>query len=220
MVAALAPQLQPTRKRKETRGRARAGLPHSRLHLLPRAGATSSPLSALQSRVFSIRGLTVSGRASGKSFSTTTANYRLLVEQGGANTRARAKLQHEPLHVACLGNWGEVVRFLLSEGRVDVEAPDKNGMRCLHLAVQRNRLEAIRELLKHGCVGDLSCFSRSSGIPENRRNGILRKFQSTPARRTVKFTTQQLVCHERSEGEPFKVGLAIPFRGFKRILVL
>lgn len=79
-------------------------------------------------------------------------NERLLVEQGGANTRARAKLLHEPLHVACLGNWGEVVKFLLSKGHVDVEAPDKNGTRCLHLAVQRNRLEAIRELLKHGYV--------------------------------------------------------------------
>lgn len=77
-------------------------------------------------------------------------NDRLLVKKGGSNTRARAKLLHEPLHVACLGNWGEVVKFLLSEGHVDVEAADKNGMRCLHLAVQRNRLEAIRELLKHG----------------------------------------------------------------------
>lgn len=78
---------------------------------------------------------------------------RLLVEKAGADSRARAKVMHEPLHVACLGNWGQVVKFLLSEGDVDVEAADKNGMRSLHLAVQRNRLEAIRELLKHGCGG-------------------------------------------------------------------
>lgn len=80
---------------------------------------------------------------------------RLLVEKAGADSRARAKVMHEPLHVACLGNWGQVVKFLLSEGNVDVEAADKNGMRSLHLAVQRNRLEAIRELLKHG-YGDFS----------------------------------------------------------------
>lgn len=72
------------------------------------------------------------------------------MEEGRADTRARAKLQHEPLHVACLGNWGEVVRFLLTEANADAEAKDKNGKRCLHLAVERNRLEAIRELLKHG----------------------------------------------------------------------
>lgn len=91
----------------------------------------------------------------------TVGDGRLLVEKGGANTRARAKLLHEPLHVACLGNWGEVVKFLLGEGRVDVEAADKNGMRCLHLAVQRNRLEAIRELLKHGWVRGVSGASRT-----------------------------------------------------------
>lgn len=75
---------------------------------------------------------------------------RLLVQEGGANTRAAGKLQHEPLHVACLGNWGEVVNFLLHEGHADVEALDKNGNTCLHLAVKGNRLKALRELLDHG----------------------------------------------------------------------
>lgn len=74
----------------------------------------------------------------------------MLVEKGGADTRARAKLKHEPLHIACLGNWGKVVRFLLAEGNADAEVPDKNGKTCLHLAVERNRLDAIRVLLRHG----------------------------------------------------------------------
>lgn len=77
-------------------------------------------------------------------------NPRLLVSVGEADTRAKAKLQHEPLHVACLGNWGQVVKFLLTEGHADAEARDKNGMSCLHLAIERNRLESILELTKHG----------------------------------------------------------------------
>lgn len=75
---------------------------------------------------------------------------RLLVEEGKADTRARAKVHHQPLHVACLENRGEIVRFLLTKGKADVEAPDKNGKRCLHLALERNKLDAIRELLKYG----------------------------------------------------------------------
>lgn len=75
---------------------------------------------------------------------------RLLVEQGGANPRAVAKLRHEPLHVACLHNWGSIVKYLLEEGKADVEAPDKNGRRPLHLAIEANKLGSIRELLKHG----------------------------------------------------------------------
>lgn len=72
------------------------------------------------------------------------------MDVGAADTRAKAKLQHEPLHVACLGNWGEVVKFLLQEGNADAEARDKNGMNCLHLAIERNKLESILELTKHG----------------------------------------------------------------------
>lgn len=75
---------------------------------------------------------------------------RLLVGVGEADTRAKAKLQHEPLHVACLGNWGQVVKFLLTEGHADAEARDKNGMSPLHLAIERNKLESILELTKHG----------------------------------------------------------------------
>lgn len=75
---------------------------------------------------------------------------RLLVGVGAADTRAKAKLQHEPLHVACLGNCGEVVNFLLTQGNADAEARDKNGMTCLHLAIERNKLESILELTKHG----------------------------------------------------------------------
>lgn len=75
---------------------------------------------------------------------------RLLVEKGGANTRAVAKLQHQPLHVACLANRGSVVRYLLSKGGADAEVADKNGNRPLHLALEANKLESIRELLKHG----------------------------------------------------------------------
>lgn len=106
----------------------------------------ASPHTAAQARLTK----TISPLVRTPPYEHAYCNARTLVEKGGADTRARAKLQHEPLHVACLGNWGEVVQFLLSEGRVDVEAVDKNGMRCLHLAVHRNRLEAIRELLKHG----------------------------------------------------------------------
>lgn len=61
-----------------------------------------------------------------------------------------AKLKHEPLHVACLGNWGSIVKYLLEEGKADMEAPDKNGKRPLHLAIEANKLESVRELLKHG----------------------------------------------------------------------
>ena len=78
---------------------------------------------------------------------------RLLLDEGGADIRARAKVGHEPLHVACLGNWGEVVKFLVTKG-ADPETIDKNGKRCIHLAVEGNRVEAIRELLNQRKVID------------------------------------------------------------------
>lgn len=75
---------------------------------------------------------------------------RLLVEKGGADVRAVAKVLHEPLHVACLGNWGLVVRYLLTEAHADVEAADKNGKRPLYLAVEANKLDSVAEVLRHG----------------------------------------------------------------------
>lgn len=158
------PVLPSVRTEKKTRGRFLAPQATSK-----RKDTRAAPAGLSQSTPFSVHtsGLQVATLMRGSRSEMFAIDYcflfctgkmfrmeRLLVEQGGANTRARAKLLHEPLHVACLGNWGEVVNFLLTEGHVDVEAPDKNGMRCLHLAVQKNRLEAIRELLKHGC----ECF--------------------------------------------------------------
>lgn len=79
--------------------------------------------------------------------------FRLLLDEGGADIRARAKVGHEPLHVACLGNWGKVVKFLLTKG-ANPESIDNNGKRCIHLAVEGNRVEAIRELLNQRKVYD------------------------------------------------------------------
>lgn len=135
--------------------------------------------------------------------------------------------------MACIGNWGEVVRFLLVRG-VDAESPDKTGRRCLHLSVERNRLEAIRELLNHrysieisGRVSPPPAAFRAHPSPVNRpaQKAISAKSSaaSHPASRHVVVSGTEREIATKEQGpcviKSVDALLAKPFRTQPRLTV-
>ena len=56
--------------------------------------------------------------------------------------------QNTPLHVACMHNNREVLKFLLDKG-ADVTARNKRNMTCLDVAIEWEAGEVAKTLLRH-----------------------------------------------------------------------
>jgi len=96
---------------------------------------------------FSPDGFTLLGLAA---YFGQTAIVQLLLEKGASASQASNNgMQIAPIHSAVAINSTEIVRLLL-QYKVDVNAPQMQGVTALHSAVHRNNAEMIQLLIEHG----------------------------------------------------------------------
>ena len=87
----------------------------------------------------------------------------LLVSKG-CNVKTTDQHQNNILHVACIGGFVDVVRYILSQRIVDVESRGFGGKTCLLLGAEVGQEEVVKFLRNWGCnisatdTQNITCF--------------------------------------------------------------
>ena len=71
----------------------------------------------------------------------------------GAEVDPQCPLGQTPLHAACLEGHLLCVLTLFKAG-ASLTLPANDGSQSIHFAAYRNRVEAVKTLLEHGCSPD------------------------------------------------------------------
>ena len=59
------------------------------------------------------------------------------------------------LHTCSMLSGNELAKFILAQGKIDVNAQDKNGWTALHFASLHGNAKLINALIKHGARGNI-----------------------------------------------------------------
>jgi ankyrin repeat protein len=96
---------------------------------------------------------------------------RDLVENQGVDVNtAKNEFGETALHLAAFGDHLDVVQYLATRRRVDVDAKDRNGMTALHLAAAENHLYVVQFLVSI-VDDDATNFSGETALDIAQRRG-------------------------------------------------